>query len=234
MTTQSALTVFPVQNYNFGIKDAKVEKDSSIAERLQRMQQKYQREGTRRSVDAILLVHEHNHPHVLLLQIGAAFFKLPGGRLRPGEDEKKGLERKLSNHLSPTSEALLTEWEVGECVSVFWRPNFEPALYPYLPAHITKPKEVKKLFVVPLPERCYFAVPKNLKLIAVPLFELYNNAERYGPVISAVPHLVSRFKVNLAGGHAPSLGPSPLALPAPEQQRVSTHVSQQPLQQQVY
>jgi hypothetical protein len=37
-------------------------------------------------VDAVILVHEHGHPHVLLIQIGASFFKLPGGRLRPGED----------------------------------------------------------------------------------------------------------------------------------------------------
>ncbi len=37
-------------------------------------------------MDAVLLVHEHNHPHVLLLQFGESFFKLPGGRLRPSEN----------------------------------------------------------------------------------------------------------------------------------------------------
>lgn len=42
----------------------------------------------RRSVEGILLVQEHNHPHILLLQLGTNFFKLPGGRLRPGEDGK--------------------------------------------------------------------------------------------------------------------------------------------------
>lgn len=47
---------------------------------------RYAREGLRRSVDAVLVVHEHGHPHVLVLQMGAAFFRLPGGRLRPGED----------------------------------------------------------------------------------------------------------------------------------------------------
>lgn len=47
---------------------------------------RYAREGARRSVEAVLLVHEHHHPHVLLLQVGSAFFKLPGGRLRPGEN----------------------------------------------------------------------------------------------------------------------------------------------------
>lgn len=31
-------------------------------------------------------VQEHNHPHILLLQIGNTFCKLPGGRLKPGEN----------------------------------------------------------------------------------------------------------------------------------------------------
>ena len=32
----------------------------------------------------VLLVHEHGLPHVLLLQLGTTFFKLPGGELNPG------------------------------------------------------------------------------------------------------------------------------------------------------
>ena len=48
--------------------------------------------------------------------------------------------------------------QIGECVGTLWRPNFDANLYPYLPAHITKPKEVKRLHIIPLPERCYFAV----------------------------------------------------------------------------
>ena len=43
--------------------------------------------GMRRSVDGVLLVYEHGLPHVLLLQLGTTFFKLPGGELNPGEDE---------------------------------------------------------------------------------------------------------------------------------------------------
>ena len=38
---------------------------------------------------------------VLLLQIGNTFFKLPGGRLKPGEDELEGLKRKLLSKLGP-------------------------------------------------------------------------------------------------------------------------------------
>jgi cleavage and polyadenylation specificity factor subunit 5 len=36
-------------------------------------------------------------------------------------------------------------------------------------------------------------VPKNMKLLAVPLFELYDNTPRYGPQLSAIPHLLSRY-----------------------------------------
>lgn len=46
--------------------------------------------------------------------------------------------------------------------------------------------------------RSYFtlevlSVPKNMKLLAVPLFELYDNTARYGPQLSAIPHLLSRY-----------------------------------------
>ena len=42
-------------------------------------------------------------------------------------------------------------------------------------------------------------VPKNLKLLAVPLFELHDNMPKFGPVIAAIPQLMSRFKLNLSG-----------------------------------
>ncbi len=32
-----------------------------------------------------------------------------------------------------------------------------------------------------------------MKLLAVPLFELYENTQRYGPQLSAIPHLLSRY-----------------------------------------
>ena len=40
----------------------------------------------RRSVEGIVLVHKHNTLHVLLMQPNPSFFKLPGGKLKPGED----------------------------------------------------------------------------------------------------------------------------------------------------
>jgi len=187
------VNLYPLENYTFGIKEAQLEKDTSVPARLARMKEKYEKEGLRRTVEAILLVHQHKHPHILLLQIGNTFFKLPGGRLKPGEGEIEGLQRKLTNKLAPTINTYQPKWEIGELACVWWRPNFETLQYPYVPPHITKPKECKRMFVVQLSERCIFAVPKNLKLLAVPLFELYDNSQRYGPLISAIPQLLGRF-----------------------------------------
>ena len=38
-----------------------------------------------------------------------------------------------------------------------------------------------------------FAVPKNYKLVAAPLFELYDNSQGYGPIISSLPQSLCRY-----------------------------------------
>ncbi|CAI0403396.1 unnamed protein product [Linum tenue] len=195
MVSSPVVNTYPLSSYTFGTKEPKMEKDTSVADRLARMKVNYMKEGMRTSVEAILLVHEHNHPHILLLQIGNTFCRLSGGRLKPGEmvyfllilsecsyihllrivlqyilmqrTEIEGLKRKLTRKLGANSPALVPDWQ-----------------------------ECKKLFLVHLSEREYFAVPKNLKLLAVPLFELYDNVQRYGPVISTIPQQLSRFQFN--------------------------------------
>ncbi len=72
----TVVNLYNIGNYTFGTKDRKMEKDTSVNGRLIRMKETFQEEGRRRTVDAILLVHEHDHPHILLLQIGNTFFKL--------------------------------------------------------------------------------------------------------------------------------------------------------------
>jgi cleavage and polyadenylation specificity factor subunit 5 len=67
-------------------------------------------------------------------------------------------------------------------------------MYPFLPGHVTRPKECKKLYLIQLPRKKVLSVPKNMKLLAVPLFELYDNTARYGPQLSAIPHLLSRYR----------------------------------------
>ncbi|KAE9554383.1 hypothetical protein FO519_002375 [Halicephalobus sp. NKZ332] len=186
------VNLYPLTNYTFGQKEPQAERDSSVQARFQRMREEYEKIGMRRSVEAVLLVHEHSLPHVLLLQIGSSFFKLPGGELLPGEDEVFGIQRILTETLGKEDTAP-SMWTVEDCVGNWWRPNFDPPRYPYIPAHVTKPKEQTKLFLIQLPENAYFAVPKNLKLVAAPLFELFDNSAGYGPVISSLPQSLSRF-----------------------------------------
>ena len=64
--------------YSFGTKEAMPEKDMSTMAFLERLRNEYKAKGMRTTVEAVLLVHEHDHPHVLLLQIANTFYKLPG------------------------------------------------------------------------------------------------------------------------------------------------------------
>ncbi|XP_021565068.1 cleavage and polyadenylation specificity factor subunit 5 isoform X1 [Carlito syrichta] len=224
LTLERTINLYPLTNYTFGTKEPLYEKDSSVAARFQRMREEFDKIGMRRTVEGVLIVHEHRLPHVLLLQLGTTFFKLPGGELNPGEDEVEGLKRLMTEVFKKSNQEMvikrcfskcnfiletpdkhylsqilgrqdgvLQDWVIDDCIGNWWRPNFEPPQYPYIPAHITKPKEHKKLFLVQLQEKALFAVPKNYKLVAAPLFELYDNAPGYGPIISSLPQLLSRF-----------------------------------------
>jgi len=184
--------LYPLTNYTFGTKDPQYESDKTVTARFDRMKEDYSKFGMRRSVEGVLIVHEHGLPHVLLLQLGTTFFKLPGGELKSGEDEVEGLKRLLTEMLGRQDHPPV-DWVMEDVISNWWRPNFESPQYPYIPAHITKPKEHKRLYLVQLPEKALFAVPKNYKLVAAPLFELFDNAAGYGPVIACLPQTLSRF-----------------------------------------
>ena len=125
LTLNRQVNLYPLTNYTFGTKgknntqyvifeklqfyviifciDPIFEKDASVPARFQRMRDEFDKLGMRRSVEAVLLVHEHGLPHVLLLQLGTTFFKIPGGELHSGEDEIDGLKRILSGNLNDNS-----------------------------------------------------------------------------------------------------------------------------------
>lgn len=189
------INIYPLNNYTFGTKDALFEKDKSVQARFQRMKEEFESLGMRRSVEGVLIVHEHGLPHVLLLQLGTTFFKLPGGELNHNEDHVEGLKRLLTEMLGRTDHQAPVNWVIEDVIGNWWRPNFEPPQYPYIPAHCTKPREHRRLFLVQLPEKAQFAVPRNYKLVAAPLFELFDNASGYGPLISSLPQALSRFNL---------------------------------------
>lgn len=63
-----------------------------------------------------------------MLQIANAFFKLPGDYLKPGEEEVQGLKERLNHILAPLDERgnpTEGDWEIGDCIAQWWRPNFE-------------------------------------------------------------------------------------------------------------
>jgi cleavage and polyadenylation specificity factor subunit 5 len=210
----NTIRLYPLSNYTFGTKETQPEEDPSVLARLKRLEEHYVAHGMRRTCEGILVCHEHNHPHILMLQIANAFFKLPGDYLHAEDDEIEGFKMRLNERLAPvgtqfSGEGVNEEWEIGDTLAQWWRPNFETFMYPFIPAHVTRPKECKKLYFIQLPRRSkllsdyiepklitsaeVLSVPKNMKLLAVPLFELYDNTARYGPQLSAIPHLLSRY-----------------------------------------
>lgn len=77
---------------------------------------------------AYFLLFHLPHRHILMLQIANAFFKLPGDYLKPGEDENQGMRDRLNHILAPLDErgnATAAEWDIGDCIAQWWRPNFE-------------------------------------------------------------------------------------------------------------
>lgn len=124
----------------------------------------------------------------------------PGDYLRHDVDEIDGFKERLNERLAPTGSlgdsatAADRDWNIADTLAQWYRPNFETFMYPFLPPHVTRPKECKKLYLIQLPEGKVLSVPKNMKLLAVPLFELYDNSQRYGPQLSAIPHYLSRYR----------------------------------------
>ncbi|KAL8498035.1 hypothetical protein ACS0TY_021392 [Phlomoides rotata] len=195
-SSSSVLDIYPLSCYYFGSKESVALKSETVADRVLRMKANYDAYGMRNCVAAVIVVELFKHPHLLLLQVQNSIYKLPGGRSRPGESDIDCLKRKLSSKLSAGEDGRGPEWEIGECIGIWWKPDFESLLYPYLPPNIKRPKECTKLFLVRLPPSRRFIVPKNFRLLAVPLCQLHDNDETYGPIISGAPQLLSKFTFN--------------------------------------
>eukprot|EP00930_Biecheleria_cincta_P064727 TRINITY_DN50378_c0_g1_i1.p1 TRINITY_DN50378_c0_g1~~TRINITY_DN50378_c0_g1_i1.p1 ORF type:complete len:212 (+),score=29.30 TRINITY_DN50378_c0_g1_i1:30-638(+) len=185
--------LFPQAGYDSQQAKQKPQKEEPL---LLRRKKKYECEGMRRTVRAVLLVHVRGHPHVLALQ-GETGYTLPGGTLHPGESERDGLNRKMRQFIFNADPSTVCEWRVGELLSIWWCPSFDGTSYPYLPPHVTRPKECIKIYQVSLPERCVFAVQPNVKLVAVPLFDLHESPGAYSAQLRDLPQLVSRFAISV-------------------------------------
>lgn len=158
---------------------------------------------------------------------GEATYRLPGGRCRRGESEEACLLRKLGRQLlgeeknigvnaeQSTSDSVVEVgrnrglskasmfFRVGDVLGKWYRPHFSPLMYPYIPPHISvdNVKEVRVVLLVQLESTVYFnLLESNTQLVAVPLFDLYDNANKYGPIIASLPTTVSRVLFNYCSG----------------------------------
>lgn len=131
-----------------------------------------------------------------MLQIANAFFKLPGDYLLPHEEEIPGFQARLAERLSPPPGSTVAnhlvpehaeghdEWKIHDCVAQWWRPNFETFMYPFIPAHVTRPKECKKMYLIQLPKKSNAPFPcSRLSLL---LKRILVGSEEYEAVSGAV------------------------------------------------
>lgn len=88
----------------------------------------------------------------------------PGDYLRAEDDEVEGFKTRLNERLAPvgsqfSGEGVNEDWEIGDTLAQWWRPNFETFMYPFIPAHVTRPKECKKLYYIQLPRHSMSFLP---------------------------------------------------------------------------
>ncbi|KAL8453837.1 hypothetical protein Emag_001645 [Eimeria magna] len=202
--------VYPESNYSF-------ESDSTLGTKwgsgdleklFAKRQEAYLREGTRRSVAAVFLVHRAEYPHVLLLlDQQRQKYNLVMFKYKTWQRPREVLQSKLSKYLIKSDHGSKRKWvaqqlggdasemEVGEFLGEWWRGDFDDELIPYLPPHVTRPKERVRVHQVQLAPRCSFRIPAGFCLTVVPLFDL--SPQRVGLAISGLSHLLARFTVRL-------------------------------------
>eukprot|EP00398_MALV-I-01_sp_L67-1_P000516 gene516-147_t len=202
--------VFPQQSYHFT--ETVQPKIKAEPRYLVRLKKKYEKQGMRRTVLGLPLLHVNGHPHVIAMKnTKTGKYELMGGSLRPGEADHDGLERKMKKYIQFTEPEASSggfgsakkyqkkqnlEVKVGDCISVWWRPNFDEQLYPYLPPQVTRPKESVKVYSVTLPQQCMFVMPKDYVMADIPLFDLFRNPDKFGQILRAVPMMCSTYSVS--------------------------------------
>lgn len=81
----------------------------------------------------------------------------PGDYLAHDADEISGFKSRLNERLAPLGSQFSNdgnegEWEIADTLAQWWRPNFETFMYPFIPPHVSRPKECKKLYFIQLPK----------------------------------------------------------------------------------
>eukprot|EP00918_Siedleckia_nematoides_P080544 GHVU01176738.1.p1 GENE.GHVU01176738.1~~GHVU01176738.1.p1 ORF type:complete len:255 (+),score=3.61 GHVU01176738.1:314-1078(+) len=153
---------------------------------IQRRLQKFIRTGMRHSVGAIFLSHSHLSPCMLAFKHDeTGFCTTPIGKGTKDRTPEQTLEIKLQKYI------MSSQFEVGEYLGLAWRAEIGGDLYPYLPLHVSRPKEAVRFYQVTLPPTCKIQVPPGFSLLSVPFINLAQST--FGAPLSCIVGMVSRF-----------------------------------------
>lgn len=99
----------------------------------------------------------------------------PGDYLPHEDEEINGFKKRLNERLAPvgsqfSGEGVNEDWEIGDTLAQWWRPNFETFMYPFLPGHVTRPKECKKLYFIQLPKKSQLYLELSFTFFHLPFF----------------------------------------------------------------
>ena len=182
------INIYSVNNYTFGnAEEDSNEKQVKIG-KYDKMRSLFETQGTVHSVRAVFLIHNKKHPNIFVfLKKSDNSLVIPGGKLEVGEDEEEGLKRVLKEKVIPSG-----DFEILDHICTWYRPQFSSYMYPYLPVHISTPKEIEKWFIVTLNENQKLTIPAKYIIKALPSYEINSN-NSYGTQLSTLPSLLSKF-----------------------------------------
>ncbi|CAA9986312.1 mRNA cleavage factor-like protein, putative [Plasmodium knowlesi strain H] len=198
--------VYPQANYEFNIVEKLKSKFIMDTDKIKKRINAYNQDGIRNSALAIILCHRYEYPHLLLLQnIESQTYHLLSGKYKSWEKPREVLKKKLqkyvnqirdmhfgTSHFNTEEKETEDPIEIGEFLGEWWKTQFNSVYLPYLPAHITRPKEYIRLYQVTLTSRCIFHLPPGFTLKALPLFDL----STCGVAIGGLTSVLSRFKLH--------------------------------------
>jgi len=87
-------------------------------------------------------------------------------------------------------------WSVGAMLSQYWRPEFDSNIFPYLPSHVSRPKECLKIIRVCLPPRCVIKTFSGTTMEFVAVSDILSGgSDEFDEIIRSIPSLMSRFSL---------------------------------------
>lgn len=126
------LKIYSYNNYKINKKTARVRITHPTFEAKMKQLQEFveTKHVNRSSVYGVIIVHQNNQPHLVVLNTSqnagqTETIQLPGGKLKLGQNPVDGLRAKLQKKLS-LDESI--SWEIGELLGNFYRTGYNANL----------------------------------------------------------------------------------------------------------